>query len=93
MSLSSLDSDHALTQTEAQLAAMIENARNSTWRQNIENAVDAHERFVLPNRNVDEGREVPKYVQNIDERSRELMEEEEEKKANRNDPKRTRFWG
>eukprot|EP00956_Cyclotella_meneghiniana_P003367 scaffold4069_cov85-Cyclotella_meneghiniana.AAC.17 len=93
MSLSSPDSDHALTHSEAQLAAMIENARNSTWRQNIENAVDAHERFVLPGRDVDEGREVPEYVQQIDARSRELMEEEEEKRANRNDPKRTRYWG
>jgi hypothetical protein len=82
----------SLSPQEAKLSAMIENARNSSWRENLENAVDAHERFVLPNRNVDEGKEVPQYVRNIDERSRELLKEEEERREKMKDPERTWFW-
>ena len=67
---------------------MIENAKSSTWKQNLENAADAHERFVLPNRNHDDG-EVPEYAQRIDERSREMLDEE---RRERDDDRKTRFW-
>ena len=71
---------------------MIENARNSTWRENLENAVDAHERFVLPNRSHDGG-SVPEYVKRIDERSREMMVEDEERREKLSRGWRdTRFW-
>jgi post-segregation antitoxin (ccd killing protein) len=84
-----VSSDAPVSVTEAQITAMIENARNSTWRENLENAIDAHERFVLPNRNNSDGEEVPEYVQRIDLRSREILVEDEER---RKEVGRTRFW-
>ncbi|EJK56164.1 hypothetical protein THAOC_24002, partial [Thalassiosira oceanica] len=38
----------ATTPEEAQLRAMLENARESTWRENLENAADAQGRFMMP---------------------------------------------
>ena len=81
-----------LTPHEAKVSAMIENARKSTWRENLENAADAHRRFVLPNHDTDEGGELPQYVKRIDERSQELIMEEEERRKNRSDPSSTLFW-
>mmetsp|Transcript_25825 Transcript_25825/g.39676 ORF Transcript_25825/g.39676 Transcript_25825/m.39676 type:complete len:161 (-) Transcript_25825:2860-3342(-) len=64
-----------LTQDEAVLRAMIENARESTWEQNLSNALHAHERFVLPGHRDNE--EDPKYVQQILQRSDELMDKQQ----------------
>mmetsp|Transcript_9033 Transcript_9033/g.12816 ORF Transcript_9033/g.12816 Transcript_9033/m.12816 type:complete len:159 (-) Transcript_9033:1242-1718(-) len=66
---------HELTQDEAVLRAMIENARESTWEQNLSNALHAHERFVLPGHKDNE--EDPKYVKQILERSDELMDKQQ----------------
>eukprot|EP00804_Cyclotella_cryptica_P010169 CCRYP_013810-RA/>CCRYP_013810-RA protein AED:0.00 eAED:0.00 QI:236/-1/1/1/-1/1/1/370/148 len=81
-----------LSPNEAKVSAMIENARKSTWRENLENAADAHQRFVLSNHDVDHGKELPQYVKRIDERSEELMMEEEERLQKRRDPSNTWFW-
>ena len=81
---------------EAQLAAMVENAKNSSWQQNLRNAADAQDRFMLPGRDVDEGREAPEYVKQIDKRSEEIHREENERRRQRreaeDDPSKTRFW-
>ena len=88
VSSSSIGDDNTqMSQHEAQLKAMIENAKQSTWRENLENAVDAQERFVLPNRD-SSGEDVPEYVRRIDERSREMLEED----RSREKQKTTRFW-
>ena len=38
----------AMSGDEALVRAMIENAKESSWQENLANALDAHERFVLP---------------------------------------------
>ncbi|KAL7475986.1 hypothetical protein ACHAW6_001877 [Cyclotella cf. meneghiniana] len=81
-----------LTPHEAKVSAMIENARKSTWRENLDNAADAHQRFVLPDHDIDQDGELPQYVKRIDERSQELMLEEEERRKKRTDPSNTLFW-
>lgn len=85
-----------VTPHEAQLAAMLENAKNSSWQQNLRNAADAQDRFMLPGRDVDEGREAPEYVKHIDKRSEEIHREENERRRQRreaeDDPSKTRFW-
>jgi hypothetical protein len=84
------DAHHKISLHEAQVQAMIENARNSSWRQNLENAVDAQERFVLPNRQ--HVKDVPEYVQRIDERSKEILTVQQERNDKEADEKSTRFW-
>ena len=83
------------TRNEAQLAAMLENAKKSSWQDNLRNAADAQDRFMLPGRDVDSGRrDAPEYIKRIDERSEEILQtqEEEKNKANEKDPSNTRFW-
>lgn len=84
----------AATPGEAHLAAMLENARESSWRQNLENAADAQGRFMVPGR---EPAEAPAYVRRIEERSEEILRRDEERKARvkeqEKDPTKTRFWG
>ncbi len=83
------------TLQEAQLKAMVENAKTSSWKENLENAVDAHSRFMLPGI---AGREedTPEYVKKIDQRSEEILREQREKQEEerqlKQDPTLTRFW-
>lgn len=95
------DTTHAgasdmVTPREAQLAAMLETAKNSTWKQNLENAADAQERFMLPGRISGNGEGTPEYVKRIDERSDEILREEsvrrEKERLNAKDPLKTQFW-
>jgi len=39
-----------LSPEEAKLVAMVEHAKESSWRENIQTAVDAHEQFMVPGR-------------------------------------------
>lgn len=77
---------------EAQLKAMIENAKKSSWKENLQNAADAQERFMLPGRS----NEVPEYVKRIDERREEILREEKERShqegEREKDPSVTKFW-
>jgi hypothetical protein len=82
----------SISRHEAQVQAMIENARNSSWRQNLENAVDAQERFVLPNRHSNVEENVPEYLQRIDERSKEILIVQEEAEREKEKTTGTRFW-
>ena len=82
-----------MSKSEAQLVAMRETAKGSTWRQNLQNAADAQGRFMLPGQAPGDA---PDYVQKIDERSREILktekEREERERENKDDPSRSRFW-
>ena len=82
-----------VTRNEAQLAAMVENAKKSSWQENLHNAADAQHRFMLPGRDVDDGNDTPEYVKNIDKRSEEILSKEKERRNNdKNDQSETRFW-
>ena len=86
-----------VTPNEAQLAAMLENAKNSSWRDNLRNAHDAQGRFMLPGRHVDDDiDDAPEYVRRINARSREILRDERERREREGrdeaDPWRTRFW-
>ena len=69
-----------VTRNEAQLAAMVENAKKSSWQENLHNAADAQHRFMLPGTDVDDGNDTPEYVKNIDKRSEEILSKEKERK-------------
>lgn len=83
-----------ITPGEAQLAAMLETAKKSTWQENLRNAAYAQERFMLPGQEV--SGHTPEYVRRIDERSEEIMRKEKERQEKQresdNDPSRSRFW-
>ncbi|KAL3811251.1 hypothetical protein ACHAXA_003920 [Cyclostephanos tholiformis] len=92
------DAIEAITPNGAKLAAMLENAKNSSWRENLINASDAQRRFMLPRGMDDNGDDdnMPEYVRRIDGRSREILRDErkrrEEERRVEDDPARTRFW-
>lgn len=48
---------------EKMIAAMIENARRSDWKTNLQNAVAAHESFMLPHRKNERGDELLRQIQ------------------------------
>ena len=90
---SSSSSSDDVTRNEAQLSAMVQNAKNSSWQENLRNAADAQERFMLPGRNVDgDSDKVPEYISNISKRSEEIIETKRREKESRNDQSLTRFW-
>ncbi|GAX29059.1 hypothetical protein FisN_7Hu349 [Fistulifera solaris] len=83
------DSKRARTFQEAQLQAMIENAHNSTWQENLDNAMEAQKRFMLPNRRHSE----PAFLKKIEQRSREILQENElRRKEETESRKENHFW-
>lgn len=65
-----------LTLEQARVLAMIENAQASTWRENINNATVAQERFMLPGRTPrdEQGQNVvPEFMKKIEARAVELV--------------------
>lgn len=80
---------------ELRLQAMVENALKSSWKENLENAYQAQERFMLPGR--DHGKD-PKFVRKIDRRVNEVLKKQDIKEGAREkdqDPKqedRIQFW-
>jgi hypothetical protein len=74
---------------EARLIAMLENAKESSWQQNLENAVDAHEKFMLPNSKPD----VPDFMNKIDQRSKQILEDQHKKiEMKKMRKETTKFW-
>ena len=79
---------------EARLIAMLENAKESSWQENVNNAVDAHEQFMLPGRN----RKEPKFMDRIEQRSMEILRnhhdkiDEEERRKREEEEGTTSFW-
>jgi hypothetical protein len=79
----------ARTLQEAQLQAMIENAHNSTWQENLDNALEAQKRFMLPNRRHSE----PAFLKKIEQRSREILKENELRRREETESqKENHFW-
>mmetsp|Transcript_31835 Transcript_31835/g.46947 ORF Transcript_31835/g.46947 Transcript_31835/m.46947 type:complete len:130 (-) Transcript_31835:186-575(-) len=82
--LSEKNSKSDMTHDQAMIAAMIENARDSSWQENLSNAMQAQERFMLPGRKT----RTPEFVHKIKQRSDDIMEkqrlraEEEKNKTN-----------
>lgn len=74
-SSSSRDDNSNLTLEQARLRAMIENAQQSTWQQNLDNALVAQEKFMLGN---ERGEKSPAFMKQIEARSQELMQQAEE---------------
>lgn len=75
---------------EARLIAMLENAKESSWQENLENVADAQERFILPSR---QGGDVPDFMKQIDQRSVEILQKQHELIDKRKQRKETtRFW-
>ncbi|KAG7374795.1 hypothetical protein IV203_013890 [Nitzschia inconspicua] len=60
---------------QARLRAMIENAQQSSWQQNLDNALVAQEKFLLGN---ERGEKSPEFMKKIEARSKELMEQAEQ---------------
>jgi len=61
---------------EMRLQAMVENALKSSWQENLNNAFDAQERFMLPGRDHKD----PKFLEKIDKRAEELLKKQERKR-------------
>ena len=80
-----------LSLNEAQLAAMLENAKNSTWQENLHNARDAQDRFMLA-QNEDGGNGTPEYVKIIHDRRQEMLRDEGRRREQAKDSSSTRFW-
>lgn len=71
-----------LTRDEAMVRAMIDNAKSSTWQENLENAAMAQERFVLPGYG-NHSSQQEQFLQEMSEKSNKLMEEKEAEKRKR----------
>mmetsp|Transcript_21440 Transcript_21440/g.44086 ORF Transcript_21440/g.44086 Transcript_21440/m.44086 type:complete len:145 (+) Transcript_21440:100-534(+) len=67
--------DQKMSVGEARLIAMLENAKESSWQENVENAIDAQEQFMLPGRN----RKEPKFMDKIEQRSMQILRNQHEK--------------
>ena len=70
-----------MTMDEARLIAMLENAKESSSKENIDNAVNAQEQFMLPGRHCN----VPKFMDKIDLRSSEILQKQHNKIDNIDD--------
>ena len=80
---------------EARLIAMLENAKESSWQENVETAVDAQERFMLPGRQRTESQ----FMNKIERRSVEILQNQHEKldeeeriKTEKEENNTTSFW-
>ena len=90
------DPNQKMTLGEARLIAMLENAKESSWQENVENAIDAQEQFMLPGRN----RKEPRFMDKIEQRSIEILqdqhkkfdEEERRKRRKEEEEGSTSFW-
>jgi hypothetical protein len=71
-----------MTRDEAMLRAMIENAKSSTWQENIENASMAQSRFMLPGSSSSgsEKDHQERFIKDISQRRDEMMEREKNRK-------------
>jgi hypothetical protein len=87
-----------LTPEAARVRAMIDNAKESTWRENLSNAAEAHRHFVLPPGHVNNNpgktsRETSNLLRNIEKRSEKLLYEQQKELERQSKRKlTTRFW-
>jgi hypothetical protein len=78
----------SISHEEARLRAMVENAQQSSFQENLENAVQAQEQFMLPGRS----RERPEFIEKINRRADEIMKEQEQQKKLARKGSTTTFW-
>ena len=67
-----------LSQREAHFRAMVENARDSTWRENLENAAMAQEQSMMIELGKGDQRKVSNFVKNINDRSQVILQQDRE---------------
>lgn len=82
--------DRKMSVEEARLVAMVENAKASTWKENLQNAVDAQDQMMLPGR-----RKKPAFVHKIEERALKLLNLQDAQigqKIGVNRRETTKFW-
>lgn len=85
-----------MTLEEARLRAMIEDAKQSTWRENLQNAMYAQEHFLFPERV--QSRERLDFSNRIEKRGYEIMQDQHqqlEKERQRQEEEKvsgTHFW-
>ena len=74
----------------ARLRAMIENAKESNWKENLDNAAAAHANFMLPGR--DNG--IPEFMANVDKKTQQIIKEDQNRieKEKLRRATGTRFW-
>ena len=76
-------SSRTKSRDEMRLQAMVENALKSSWKENLDNAFQAQERFMMPGR--DHGKD-PKFVRKINRRVDQLMKQQNKEEGHdRND--------
>merc|ERR1712176_89035 len=84
--------ESGITPQRAQLVAMLENAKQSSWKENLLNAVDAQQRIMLGGC-IENGKEMPAYVRRIKERSEGILQEENVRlERSANSMPTTKFW-
>ena len=79
-----------MTMEEARLAAMVENARKSSWKENLDNALQAQDQFMLPGQF-----EKPEFMDKIEKRGLEIMKSQHDRIERQEEEKRketTKFW-
>eukprot|EP00536_Pseudo-nitzschia_multiseries_P008086 jgi/Psemu1/19558/gm1.19558_g len=83
-----------LSPEEAKLMAMVEHAKESSWRENIQTAVNAQEQFMVPGRRPRETNS--NFLENMEERTHEILRKQRqrrEKEEERTDGKNTiSYW-
>lgn len=84
------DPKQKMSLEEARLVAMLENAKQSSWQENLDNAVEAQEKFMLPNSQ----RDAPTaLMDSIDQRSKEILKNQHDKvDKERTTKESTIFW-
>lgn len=66
-----------ISRDEALVRAMIENAKDSSWKENLNNAVQAHERFMLPGRPTEE----PEFLDKVAKKSEKILEKQKQQQS------------
>ena len=70
----------SISREEARVRAMIENAKESDWKQNLSNAIEAQHQFMLP-ANSKRSMDKPDFIKKIDRRTDEMMKLQDEEKT------------
>jgi len=84
------DPKEKMSMEEARFIAMVKDAKESSWQENLENAASAQDRFMLPGRQ----RDSPKFMTEIDRRSMKIMKKQHAKidREKAEEDTATKFW-
>ena len=75
---------------EARMIAMVKEAKENSWQENLENAASAQDRFMLPGR----VRDSPEFMSKIDQRSMKILKDQHEQidREKADEDPYTKFW-